>query len=289
MKINVGGTIFEVAKDTLALAGKDSYFTIAERWATLTEIPFIDRDPEVFKYILDHLRGYGFPRDKDKETYRKIGVDLEFYCMQHHEPYLRDAEIASVRPKPPYLLDPTALRNYKAKHYQIWADREMMVTRCLDLKGQGCDDYHAITWRFQQIRELIVDYEWTERRPFTLEETLENAIYNLKTTLLKALSENSLNLLMGLLGERTDKSVNPNVLCLEYWKQELVKWLMGEETALFRDCELGPSARYHIYGYRSGLQRDPSFISGCERLQLSSPPSTPDMFLWPPVPEPASK
>lgn len=69
VKINVGGKVFETTSDTLQ---PSEYFrNLLERWNDGDEI-FIDRDPQIFRSILNWLRGCG---DLGEEYL----AELEFY------------------------------------------------------------------------------------------------------------------------------------------------------------------------------------------------------------------
>ncbi|CAE8631933.1 unnamed protein product [Polarella glacialis] len=61
IKFNVGGTIFEVAQDTLRSKSADTLLNVMlERWTqNPCEPQFIDRDPELFRYILAWYRDDG--------------------------------------------------------------------------------------------------------------------------------------------------------------------------------------------------------------------------------------
>jgi len=55
--LNVGGTVFQARRDTLERDGPN-YFTKALEGSRGPLTLFVDRDPEVFKHILNYLRGY---------------------------------------------------------------------------------------------------------------------------------------------------------------------------------------------------------------------------------------
>jgi hypothetical protein len=74
IKVNIGGTIFETLKETL---GKIPYFhgILSKKWKVY-EVPFIDRDPRLFREILNFLRD---PSYDISENARHEAT--HYYCM----------------------------------------------------------------------------------------------------------------------------------------------------------------------------------------------------------------
>ena len=87
IKVNVGGTIFETAKDTLL---NMTYFqSFFERWDN-TPI-FIDRDPIYFSEILNQLKGYKIKEGVDIDNLKK---DCDFYgvnlCIEEDDTIIEE-------------------------------------------------------------------------------------------------------------------------------------------------------------------------------------------------------
>lgn len=78
--LDVGGTVFKTRLSTLNNRGPN-YFTslIGAKYATL----FVDRNPQVFAHILDHLRGYpNVAETLDIPTRAKFEADVLFYQLK---------------------------------------------------------------------------------------------------------------------------------------------------------------------------------------------------------------
>eukprot|EP00929_Paragymnodinium_shiwhaense_P081521 TRINITY_DN42689_c0_g1_i1.p1 TRINITY_DN42689_c0_g1~~TRINITY_DN42689_c0_g1_i1.p1 ORF type:complete len:181 (+),score=28.52 TRINITY_DN42689_c0_g1_i1:49-591(+) len=70
MKLNVGGEVFEVAQATLKTSHDNFFSALLSRWSPDSSNPhFIDRDPQLFRYILAWLR--------DRKVVLPIGVSKQ--------------------------------------------------------------------------------------------------------------------------------------------------------------------------------------------------------------------
>lgn len=88
--LNVGGQLFSIPETTLSHSGQKSYFQslLLCRDDSLLTLQtdengniYIDRDPDVFHYILDYLRGYKKFDKVDGTLAKKLRVDAEFYRL----------------------------------------------------------------------------------------------------------------------------------------------------------------------------------------------------------------
>lgn len=89
-RLNVGGELFVVPLSTLLSREPDSYFHVLFKTCRSVHIPvftdeggavFIDRDPVVFRYILNYLRGYKHFQMLDEELLRKLKVDARYFQL----------------------------------------------------------------------------------------------------------------------------------------------------------------------------------------------------------------
>jgi hypothetical protein len=86
IKLDVGGTLFATNLTTLT-SHKDSFFAglFSGRWTlhkTSDDAIFIDRDPSVFRYILNYLRGQKIDfRDLSVEQLENLFEDAEYYQL----------------------------------------------------------------------------------------------------------------------------------------------------------------------------------------------------------------
>jgi hypothetical protein len=77
--LNVGGVLYATSHETLSL--QDNFFRALVRSENNTEEPiFIDRDPSLFRYILNWLRGVPVLPD-DISCLKELLYESEFYCM----------------------------------------------------------------------------------------------------------------------------------------------------------------------------------------------------------------
>lgn len=76
LTIEVGGKTFRTSTQTIQLIP-----FIKDAWTNANETPElkIDRSPEMFKYILDHSRGYSFSYPTDFESKMRLIQDCDFY------------------------------------------------------------------------------------------------------------------------------------------------------------------------------------------------------------------
>eukprot|EP01129_Flabellula_baltica_P006618 TRINITY_DN2492_c0_g1_i1.p1 TRINITY_DN2492_c0_g1~~TRINITY_DN2492_c0_g1_i1.p1 ORF type:complete len:173 (+),score=28.82 TRINITY_DN2492_c0_g1_i1:65-583(+) len=88
VKLNVGGQIFQTKYSTLANQYPDSFFgsMFSGRYETVRDengAYFIDRDPMVFKYVLNILRGANvsvkYLSEEEKEM---LSDDLDYYMVR---------------------------------------------------------------------------------------------------------------------------------------------------------------------------------------------------------------
>lgn len=90
ISLNVGGTLFSVPRKTLLSGDVSSYFhslISLENNSSLTIQKdgdgniFIDRDPDVFSYVLNYLRGYTKFDKIDGTLAKKLRTDAEFFRL----------------------------------------------------------------------------------------------------------------------------------------------------------------------------------------------------------------
>ncbi|GAB4857392.1 hypothetical protein Ancab_015301 [Ancistrocladus abbreviatus] len=81
--INVGGRLFQTTKQTLALAGSDSLLsTISISSSSESQVPFIDRDPELFSIILSLLRTGNLPLRSKSFDLQDLIFECQFYGIE---------------------------------------------------------------------------------------------------------------------------------------------------------------------------------------------------------------
>lgn len=90
VKLNVGGEQFQTTETTLQLSGPESFFTrILLNPNSNDQLEdgayFIDRDPEGFRVILNHLRGYTLEPPMNLQEAQKIYDDAHFYGLSDLE------------------------------------------------------------------------------------------------------------------------------------------------------------------------------------------------------------
>eukprot|EP00985_Skeletonema_marinoi_P019529 scaffold11238_cov150-Skeletonema_marinoi.AAC.3 len=97
IKFNVGGRPFEVSRDLMekhseTMLGK----LVSEAWQADPEEPvFIDRNGNIFEYVLDYLR-YGsieLPRNVPKSSFER---DLDFYGLLPKEGEIKEKSLADM-------------------------------------------------------------------------------------------------------------------------------------------------------------------------------------------------
>lgn len=99
IKLDIGGQIFVTSLNTLT-SQKGSFFEamFAGRWDAKAEHDgcyFIDRDPIVFRHILNYLRGQLPPLDLlSAQELQQLKLDADFYQLPELSEYL---EILSLR------------------------------------------------------------------------------------------------------------------------------------------------------------------------------------------------
>ena len=85
IKLNVGGTYFTTSRTTLS---RDSLSVLASigsgRWEPAKEdgAYFIDRDPEIFTYVLDYLRNGSLSREVPPGLEEALQREADFFGLQ---------------------------------------------------------------------------------------------------------------------------------------------------------------------------------------------------------------
>ncbi|KAL4592562.1 hypothetical protein LXL04_005562 [Taraxacum kok-saghyz] len=79
--IDVGGQLFQTTKQTLTLAGSNTLFS--NIFTTYDQIPFIDRDPDLFSILLSVLRTGNFPSKAKAFDIQDIISEAKFYGIDH--------------------------------------------------------------------------------------------------------------------------------------------------------------------------------------------------------------
>ena len=77
--LNVGGCLFQTSKETLE--NTNTYFRALVEHSDLDDVLFIDRDPCLFRYILNWLRGVHLLPD-DKSSLQELLYEADFYCIE---------------------------------------------------------------------------------------------------------------------------------------------------------------------------------------------------------------
>ncbi|KAJ9555263.1 hypothetical protein OSB04_009877 [Centaurea solstitialis] len=81
--IDVGGQLFQTTKQTLTLAGSNTLFSNLFDDAYDDEIPFIDRDPDLFSILLSLLRTGNLPSKAKSFDIQDIIFEAQFYGIHH--------------------------------------------------------------------------------------------------------------------------------------------------------------------------------------------------------------
>ena len=89
--LDVGGVLYKTSKDTLSKFGPSmlSVMTCGLESEQHTPI-FIDRNGNLFGYVLDFLRS-GYIPDLPKETLQQLEVEADFYSLSNMKAYIRGA------------------------------------------------------------------------------------------------------------------------------------------------------------------------------------------------------
>lgn len=77
--LNIGGCIYQTSKETLKK--NDTYFRALVEHSNCEDIIFVDRDPSLFRYILNWLRGTTVLPD-DTLSLKELLMESDFYCME---------------------------------------------------------------------------------------------------------------------------------------------------------------------------------------------------------------
>tara|TARA_B100001989_G_scaffold252812_1_gene236365 strand:+ start:1520 stop:1867 length:348 start_codon:yes stop_codon:yes gene_type:complete len=77
--LNVGGCLYQTSKETLSK--NNNYFRALVEHSSCEDIIFIDRDPSLFRYILNWLRGTTVLPD-DTLSLKELLMESDFYCME---------------------------------------------------------------------------------------------------------------------------------------------------------------------------------------------------------------
>jgi hypothetical protein len=78
--LNIGGVLFFTSRETLGQ--KNTFFSklIEQYPIDSMEPPFVDRDPQHFRYILNWLRG-SVILPEDSKVLQELCAEADFYCM----------------------------------------------------------------------------------------------------------------------------------------------------------------------------------------------------------------
>ncbi len=81
--LNIGGVEFKTSKSTLE--NKDHFFAAFVRnqqyeQSDCISLPFVDRDPTHFRYILNYMRGSNI-LPTDPTTLKELRVEADYYSM----------------------------------------------------------------------------------------------------------------------------------------------------------------------------------------------------------------
>ncbi|KAL8216704.1 hypothetical protein R6Q57_023541 [Mikania cordata] len=79
--IDVGGQLFQTTKQTLTQAGSNTLFT--NLFDSYDQIPFIDRDPDLFSILLSLLRTGNLPSKAKSFDIQDIIFEAQFYGIDH--------------------------------------------------------------------------------------------------------------------------------------------------------------------------------------------------------------
>ncbi|KAK1436241.1 hypothetical protein QVD17_02020 [Tagetes erecta] len=79
--IDVGGQLFQTTKQTLTLAGSNTLFS--NLFNSYNQIPFIDRDPDLFSILLSVLRTGNLPSKAKSFDIQDIIFEAQFYGIDH--------------------------------------------------------------------------------------------------------------------------------------------------------------------------------------------------------------
>ncbi|KAA8520840.1 hypothetical protein F0562_011513 [Nyssa sinensis] len=81
--IDVGGQLFQTTKQTLTLAGPKSLFSGVPNFFDQCDVPFIDRDPEMFSILLSLLRTGHLPSKAKALDLQDLISEAEFYGIEN--------------------------------------------------------------------------------------------------------------------------------------------------------------------------------------------------------------
>jgi hypothetical protein len=120
IKLNIGGTVFEVVRSTLT--SEANYFTtlLSGNWDNISKVDdavYIDKLPDAFPLIYEHLKGYEIDLpDENTRLYRLLEQDAHFYSIASLIDYIGDAKRHNSLPQDIAEMDVAALRYT----YQYW-------------------------------------------------------------------------------------------------------------------------------------------------------------------------
>ncbi|KMT12084.1 hypothetical protein BVRB_5g100390 [Beta vulgaris subsp. vulgaris] len=86
--LNVGGELFQTTRQTLTLAGPNSFLSTISSSDSNSDVPFIDRDPQLFALILSLLRTGNLPSKSKNFDLQDLISESQFYGI---EPILRNS------------------------------------------------------------------------------------------------------------------------------------------------------------------------------------------------------
>ncbi|KAL5727363.1 hypothetical protein ACHQM5_000571 [Ranunculus cassubicifolius] len=79
--INVGGQLFQTTKQTLSLSGTNSILSSISTTPNSSDVPFIDRDPEIFSILLSLLRTGNLPSKAKLFDLQDLIFEAQFYGL----------------------------------------------------------------------------------------------------------------------------------------------------------------------------------------------------------------
>lgn len=77
--LNIGGCFYQTSKETLRK--NNTYFRALVENSNCEDVIFVDRDPYLFRYILNWLRGTTVLPD-DTISLKELLMESDFYCME---------------------------------------------------------------------------------------------------------------------------------------------------------------------------------------------------------------
>lgn len=99
--VDVGGTTFKTTVSTLAESPFFSNF-LKRRWRPDNNVLFVDKDPKIFYYVLEYMRGDLEMSRLERSLRQRVAKQLDFFMLDYEEPIIPKPK----PPKPPlYMID----------------------------------------------------------------------------------------------------------------------------------------------------------------------------------------